>query len=620
MSENTDQVQKFEYKAEMKQLLHLIIHSLYTHPEIFLRELISNASDALNKVRYRTLTDKNIVDPDSELKIAIHFDKETNTLSIEDTGIGMSEEDLVNNLGTVARSGTLEFLEKIKEGKDSVSEHIIGKFGVGFYSVFMVADEVSVETRNVELNSKGLLWKSDGEGSYTIEESSKESRGTKISFKLKESASEFASEDRIKEIINKYSNFADFPIYLGEEKVNTVEALWRKNEADVTEKELTEFYKFVTNDYEDPLSHIHLSIESTKANFKAIIFLPQIAPFDFMRNTDVKSLHLYSNRILIQRDCNELLPEYLRFVKGVVDTSDLPLNVSREVTQASQVMSEIRSVLTQKILLMLKRLANSEQEKYLTFFKNFGPMLKTGLNQDFANRDKIIELLRFESSALKEGEFTSLKDYVARMKEDQKEIYYLSGDNRLIIERNPNLEYFQKKEIEVLFLSDPIDVLIIPSIYEYEQKPIKSIEKADIDLMPEDQIDKPEDNLSKDLLSLFKDVLKEKVTDVVPSKRLVDSAVTLVAGKDGMDPQMEKLMKIMNKGMPLPPNAKILEVNTSHPLISNLSKMYIANKNNPILEKSIVQLYEGALLLEGNLPSNADFVKRMVELMNEATA
>ena len=615
----TEKVQKFEYKAEMKQLLNLIIHSLYTHPEIFLRELVSNSSDALNKIRYRALTDKNIVDPDAELKISIVFDKEANTLSIEDTGIGMTEDDLINNLGTVARSGTLEFLKSMKEGKDSVSEHIIGKFGVGFYSVFMVTDEVSVETRNADNDSKGYLWKSDGAGSYTIEEIARQKRGTKIHFKFKDSVKEFANDERLKGIVTKYSNFADFPIFLGADKINTVEALWRKSEGEVKEKELNEFYKFVTNDYEDPLVHVHLSIESAKVNFKALVFIPNSAPYDFMRNQNVKALHLYSNRVLIQRDCNDLLPEYLSFVKGVVDTSDLPLNISREVTQSSAVMSEIKSVLTQKILAMLKRLANKENEKYLHFFKTFGPLLKTGLNQDLSNRDKIIELLRFESSSLKAGEFTSLKEYVARMKGEQKEIYYVSGENRDIVEKNPNLEYFKKKEIEVLYLVDPIDVLVVPSINEYEKKSIKSIEKADIDLMPEDKIDKPEDNLSKDLLSLFKTVLKDKVADVVASKRLVESAVTLVSGKDDMDPQMEKLMKVMNKGMAMPTNVKTLEVNTSHPLVANLSKMYIIDNKNPLLEKSILQLFESALLLEGNLPSNADFIKRMVELMSEAT-
>lgn len=619
-AENTiEKVQKFEYKAEMKQLLDLIIHSLYTHPEIFLRELISNSSDALNKIRYRALTDKNIVDPDAELKISITFDKEANTLSIEDTGVGMTEEDLKNNLGTVARSGTLEFLKDIKEGKESVSESIIGKFGVGFYSVFMVTDEVSVETRNADKDSKGYLWKSDGGGSYTIEETERQERGTKIHFKFKDSVKEFANEERLKDIVTKYSNFADFPIFLGADKINKVEALWRKSASEVKEKELNEFYKFVTNDYEDPLAHVHLSIESAKANFKALVFIPNSAPYDFMRNQTVASLHLYSNRILIQRDCNDLLPEYLSFVKGVVDTPDLPLNVSREVTQSSAVMSEIKSVLTQKILTMLKRMANKENEKYLHFFKNFGRLLKTGLNQDSSNRDKIIELLRFESSSLKAAELTSLKEYVSRMKGEQKEIYYVSGENRDIVDKNPNLEYFKKKEIEVLYLLDPIDVLLVPSINEYEKKPIKSIEKADIDLMPEDKIDKPEDNLSKDLLSLFKTVLKDKVSDVVPSKRLVESAVTLVSGKDSMDPQMEKLMKVMNQGMGMPTSVKILEVNTSHPLVVNLSKMYIADNKNPLLEKSILQLFESALLLEGNLPSNADFIKRMVELMSEAT-
>lgn len=607
---------KYEYKAEMKQLLDIIIHSLYTHPEVFLRELISNASDALNKLKFKKLTDGSIIDPDAELLIKIDIDSKEHTFYIEDNGIGMTEEEIINNIGTVAKSGTLEFVNKLKEENKPVDENLIGKFGVGFYSVFMVTDEVTIETRYADTNSKGYMWKSKGEGTYTIEEIEKKDRGTKISFKLKDTAKEFAEEYKIKEIINKYSNFADFPIYLKKEKVNTVSALWYKKSSELKENELNEFYKFITNDFDDPLSHLHISVEGA-VNFKALLFIPNRAPFDFLRIRDIKSINLYSNKILIQDDCKDILPEYLRFTKGVVDTIDLPLNISREVTQKSPVMIKIKNAIIAKILAHLQDMANTEPKKYEQFYKSFGPLMKTGVNSDYSNRDKIIELLRFESTLLKKDELVSLKDYVSRMRENQKEIYYLSGEKRDDLEKNPNLEYFKKNSIEVLLLTEPVDIFIVPTLIEYDKKSIKSIDKADIDLMPEDKIEKPDDNLSKSLISLFKETLKEKIEDVVISKRLVDSAVTLVVGKNAMDPQIEKMMKMMNKetfG-----SKKILEINLSHPLIRNLSRIYIADKNSPLLKKCIHQLYDGALFLDGDLTSSTDFIKRMTELMEEAT-
>ncbi|MBI4650467.1 molecular chaperone HtpG [Candidatus Desantisbacteria bacterium] len=616
MEEKGTKKHEYEYKAEMKQLLDIIIHSLYTHPEVFLRELISNASDALNKVRFKKLTEENILDPDSELGIKIDFDSEKHTFSIEDNGIGMTEEDLINNIGTVAKSGTIEFVKKLKEENKPFDENLIGKFGVGFYSVFMVTDEVTIETRYLNKSSKGYSWKSKGEGTYTIEEIDKKERGTKIFFKLKDSALEFSEEYRIKEIINKYSNFVDFPVFLKKEKINTVSALWYRKSGDLKDTELNEFYKFISDDFEEPLAHLHISVEGT-VNFKALLFIPKSAPMDFLRTRDVKSINLYSNKILIQDDCKEALPEYLRFVKGVVDSIDLPLNVSREVTQKSPAMSKIKNAITAKILSFLQEIANNEPQKYKEFYKNFGPLLKTGINTDFSSRDKIIELLRFESTLLKKDELTSLKEYVSRIKENQKEIYYVSGEKREELEKNPNLEYFRKNSIEVLLLTEPVDIFIVPTLMEYDKKHLKSIEKADIDLAPEDKIEKPDDNLSKSLISLFKETLKDKVEDVVSSKRLVDSAVTLVVGKNALDPQLEKMMKMMNKGSV--DSKKILEVNLSHPLIRNLSKIYIADSNSPLLKKCIFQLYDGALFLDGTLPSSSDFIKRMTELMEDAT-
>jgi len=612
-------IEEFEYKAEMRQLLHLIVHSLYTHPEVFLRELISNASDALNKIRFRMLTDTNVVDKDVDLKITIEVDSKNHTFSIEDTGIGMTKEDLINEIGTVAHSGTVEFLKKLREnGKPTLDANLIGQFGVGFYSVFMVTDEVTVETRHADPDSKAYRWQSDGGGKFTIEAIDRTARGTKISFKLKEDYKEFSEDYRVKEVIKKYSNFVDFPIFLGKEKINVVSALWHKPKDQIKEEELIEFFKFIANDYQPPLGHLQLSIEGS-VNFKALIFVPETAPPFFLHEHLEKSLQLYSNKIFIQDDCKELLPEYLRFFKGVVDTEDLPLNVSREVTQSSPVMTKIRNVLTAKILSFLDDWAKNEKNKYEKFYKNFGALFKTGVNTDFANKDKIVNLLRFESSKLPKGEWMSVREYVSRMKPDQKEIYYLSGESREAVEHNPNLEYFKKNDLEVLLLTDPLDVFIVPAIQEYDKKLLKSIDQADLDLKPAEstQQEALSENLAKRLIEIFKQTLGGKVEDVIASKRLVDSAATLVVGKEGMDKQMEKMMKMMNKdytGL-----KKILEINLSHPLIKNLGKRILANESDPVLRNSILQLYEGALLIEGNLASPTEFVSRMTELMVEAT-
>lgn len=610
-------IEEFEYRTEMKQLLNLIVHSLYTHPEVFLRELISNASDALNKLRFRMLTDKEVVDPEAELKIQIDLDSKKQTFSIEDSGIGMTRENLIHEIGTVAHSGTLEFLQKAQQEKQPI-ENLIGQFGVGFYSVFMVTDEVTIETRHADKDSRGYRWKSIGDGKYSIEEIDRKNRGTKISFKLKDEYKDFCEEYRVKSVIQKYSNFVDFPIHIGKEQVNKITAIWQRQKSEIKEDEFTEFYKFITNDFAPPLGHLHLSIEGA-VNFKALLFIPETAPPYFLREEVEKTVQLYSNKIFIQDDAKDLLPEYLRFIKGVVDTEDLPLNVSREWTQNSPVMAKIKNILVSKILSFLEEWAEKEQEKYKKFYQNFGPLFKTGINSDFANREKIIDLLRFESTMTENGELTSLKGYVSRMRENQKEIYYLTGENREAIKRNPNLEYFLKNDLEVLLLTDPIDIFIVPSITEYEKKPLKSIDKADLDLKEDEssEHEKLNENLSKSLISVFKETLGDKVEDVIESKRLVDSPVTLVSGKEAMDSQMEKMMKQLNKEFT--GSKKILEINTAHPVIKNLSRLNMANSKDPLLRSSILQLYEGAKLIEGNLESPTEFVKRMTELIEAAT-
>ncbi len=608
--------EQFTYKAEMQQLLHLIIHSLYTHPEVFLRELISNSSDALNKMRFRTLTDTAIVSPEAELAIRITTDKDNKRLIIEDTGCGMSREELIENLGTVAKSGTLEFLQSIRDNQQSAQGDLIGQFGVGFYSVFMVTDEVTVETRNADIDGKAWKWSSSGTGTYSIEPSDKELRGTTISFTLRDDHKEFAEDYRIKSIIKKYSNYVDFPIYLNDEKVNSVTAIWHKKSADITEEELEEFYKYATNDFDKPLGHIHLSLEGA-VEFKALLFVPSVAPMNMFRDLDERSTHLYANKVLIQQHCKDVLPEYLRFVRGVVDTPDLPLNVSREVTQNSPIMAKIRSVITGKVLSLLEDWAENDPQKYATFYKNFGMMLLLGINNDYANRERIIKLLRFTSTVTDGETRISLADYVTRMKTDQKEIYYVSGDNRAQVLGNPSIEYFVKNGYEVLLFTDPVEVFTAPYIGEFDGKRLVPADKADLpDAQAKEQTPEQNENTSS-IIEIFKSTLGDVIEDVRTSQRLVSSAVALVAGKEGLDPHMEKMMKMMDKDFT--PTKKVLEINPQHQLITNLMTLAKNNPDDARVSDAVKQLYDAALLMDGALTNPTDFINRMTQFMTKAT-
>ena len=618
MAAETKEIQEFEYQAEMQQLLHLIVNSLYTHPEIFLRELISNASDALNKVRFRQLTDKDILNPDLALQIDIQLEAKENTLSIQDYGIGMTKDDLIDRVGTVASSGTLELVKQLQGEGKPIDANLIGQFGVGFYSVFMVADEVAIETRHADTDSQGYRWTSKGEGKFSIEEIDRPNRGTTVTLKLKESANEFSEVYKVKNVIEKYSNFVDFPINVGEERANTVSALWYKSKSDISDEELNEFYKFVSNDSREPLGHLQLSLEGV-VNFKALLFIPESPPLGIIREEDLTTPHLYSNRISIQENCKDLLPEYLRFVPGVVDTEDLPLNVSREFTQDSPVMRKIRNILVKRLLSLLGEWAEKEEEKYEKFFKSFGPLFKTGVPSDHENRDALLDLLRFESNRTEPGKFTSLKQYVEGMKEEQTEIYYLAGEHREVLERSPNLEYFRKNEIEVLFMTDPADAFILPAIDKYDEKPLKTIEKADIDVQRDEEALK-EALASEDAISVIdamKEILGDRVEDVVESKRLVDSAATLVVGDKGFDTQTERMMRMMNQEFKS--SKKILEINTSHPLIKNLARIQKAESDKELIETCTLQLFEGALLSYGELETPAELLHRMTDIMERAT-
>lgn len=610
--------QKFEFKAEMRQLLHLIINSLYTNPEVFLRELISNSSDALNKTRFLQLTGKEIQSPKLPLHIKIEADSKAHTFSIEDTGIGMTFNDLTERLGTIASSGTSEFIRQLKENKEKIDGNMIGQFGVGFYSAFMVTDKITVETRSADPEEKGWKWVSDGQGTFEITESKRKERGTKISFTFKEEHKELAEEYRIKQIIKKYSNFVDYPILVGKDEVNAKGALWHKPKEEVKDEELKEFYKFISNDFNDPLDHLQLAIEG-RMNFKALLFVPSKAKPNFFRADELKSIQLYSNKVFVQEDCKELLPEYLRFVEGVVDSEDLPLNVSREVTQYSPIMTKIKDLLTKKILSMIEYWLESEPEKFKTFYKEFGPLFKSGLNSDFTNRERLIEMLRFQTTKSGDEELVSLKQYIERMPEFQKEIYYLSGENLKDLRKNPKLEYFKKKDVEVILLADPVDAFVVPGLYEYKEKPFKSIEKSDIELDKEEAA--KEDAISgsnlEAVIALFKEVTGEQIEDVQASKRLVESAATLTVGKEGMDPHLERMMRMMDQTQTLT-SKKVLEINPEHALIKNLDRMIQAD-NRDKAKLIAKQLYEGALLIEGDLESPSDFVNRLTEVLTMAS-
>ncbi len=612
----------FEYRAEMKQLLHLIVHSLYTHEEIFLRELISNASDALNKVRFRLLTDRDIVDAAAEQRIDIQLDEKEQTLTITDTGIGMTREDLISRIGTVASSGTQAFVEELKKKKDGpLNAELIGQFGVGFYAAFMVADRIVIDTRHADPDSTPLRWTSDGAGSYTIEESDRAARGTQITLHLKEDKDEFAKTWRIQSIIKKYSNFVDFPIHVDGEKVNTVAALWHRPKSELKEDELAEFYKFIASDSERPLGHLHLAIEGVVA-FRALLFVPKKAPQGMFREDFEHGLHLYSSKVFIQDDCKSLLPEYLRFVRGVVDTSDLPLNVSREATQHSPVMAKIRKTLVSKLLGMLAEwAADEDQERFNTFTREFGPLFKSGLSSEFEHRDELTELIRFESTHNREagekGKMTSLAAYVDRMQEGQKAIYYILGDNRQALERHPSLEYFRANDIEVLLMTDPVDAFIVPGIPKYKDIELTSVEKSDLKL--DDK--KKKGGLSKKeagkLIDRIKSVLGDRVEDVAPSERLVDSVATLVTGKAGMDAQMERMMRMMDENFT--GAKKVLEVNMRHPLMKNLAALRSQPGRENDVEAAIEQIFAGAQLIEGTLDEPETLVSRMTELLVQAT-
>lgn len=627
MSDAKTHTEQHEFKAEVKQLLNILVHSLYTHKEIFLRELISNASDALDKLRFESNRGTKIVDNELPLEIAISLDNKKNTITIEDTGIGLTRDELIANIGTIAKSGSADFIKQLAESKQS-ADNIIGKFGVGFYSVFMVASEVEIISKSYKEDAPAVHWKSDGLGSYQIEELEEtKKRGTKIIIHLKEEEKEFTEKYRIESTIKKHSNFINFPIKVENEQINKVSAIWREPKTSVTKEQYNEFYKYLTYDNEEPLDIIHRSVDAP-IQFNTLLFIPSRNMDMFGFNREDYGLDLYVRRVLIQHQNKELLPEYLSFIKGVVDSEDLPLNISRETLQENIIFTKISQSVTAQVLSHLEKMAKDDKEKFGKFWKEHNRIFKLGYS-DYANREKYAELLRFNSSECKEAtDFTSLAEYAERMKKDQKEIYYISGTNRASVEVNPHLEIFKNKGIEVLYLFDPLDEFALNSLMKYKEFEMKSVDQADLSNLDKfENIEKKEEKaeeLSKDdslhfdsLMSKIKEILGDRVKEVRVSKRLQDSPACLVNPDGSMSATMQKIMQTMSKDSSIP--QKILEVNRDHNLMRNLLKVYKSNPADEYITNVAEQLYESSLLMEGYLTDPHKLVNRINDLLNKSS-
>ena len=621
--------EKLVFQAEVKQLLHLMIHSLYSNKEIVIRELISNASDAADKLRFEALKDANLYEKDSELKIRLSFDKKKRTLTISDNGIGMSRDEVINNIGTIARSGTKEFLNNLT-GDQAKDANLIGQFGVGFYSSFIIADKVTVITRRAG-TSKGIQWESQGEGEYTISEVEKDARGTDIILHLKKDEDEFLSDWTLKSIIKKYSDHITLPIVMkksewkdGEEvptdedeTVNAASALWARNKNEIKEEEYNEFYKNLSYDQEPPLTYSHNRIEG-KQEYISLLYIPTKAPFDLFDRERHHGVKLYVKRIFIMEASEKLMPNYLRFIKGVIDSADLPLNVSREILQDSKEVEAIRAGSTKKVLDLLEDMSEKEPDDYKKFWKEFGVVMKEGHSEDFQNREKLSKLFRFNSTHEEtDAQVVSLKDYVARMKDGQEAIYYITADSYEAAKHSPHLEIFKKKDIEVLLLSDRVDEWLLSTFNEFEGKKLQSIAKGDLDLGKlEDEKEKEEKKkIEKDAKSLVEKIQKalgDKVKEVKVTHRLTDSPACLVAGEHDLSGNLERLLKAA--GQKTPDTKPILEINPTHKLIQKLENTSDSARFNDFAEV----IFDQALISEGGqLKDPVAFVKKINQFLVE---
>jgi len=621
----TAQKETLGFQTEVKQMLHLMIHYLYSNKEIFLRELISNASDACDKLRFEALNNDSLFENDPEIKVSIEFDSEANTVTISDNGIGMNRDEVIENLGTIAKSGTSAFLQKLS-GDEKKDAHLIGQFGVGFYSSFIVADKVEVLTRRAASDTKeAVLWTSQGEGDFTIEAAEKAGRGTQITLHLKAEEKEFADGFRLRNLVKKYSDHIAVPVQMlkehsGEEdapaepeweSVNSAKALWVRSKSDVKDEEYQEFYKHIAHDYEDSLTWSHNKVEGT-LEYTSLLYVPKRPPFDLWNREGNRGLKLYVQRVFIMDDAEQFLPPYLRFIKGVVDSNDLPLNVSREILQENASITSMRTALTKRILDMLKKLAKKDPEQYQTFWDGFGQVLKEGPADDFANKEKIAELFRFSSTKGEDDKQTvSLDAYLERAEESQDKIYYLTAENYLTASRSPHLEVFRKKGLEVLLLTDRVDEWMISHLSEFKGKTFEDITKGDLALDENDKAEQEKaEKENESLIERIKTTLGDKVEDVRISTRLTDSAACLVVGKDDMGMQMRRMLEAA--GQALPEAKRVLEINTSHPLIVKMDQQSdearFAEMADIIFEQS--QLAEGS-----QLQDPAGYVDRINKLL-----
>ena len=622
MTEKKTTSKKYKFKAETKQLLDILAHSLYTNREVYVRELISNAADALDKARFEEVRGTKIADADLTFDININLDKDKKLFTITDTGVGMTRDELIANIGTIAHSGSADFLKKMADS-DQAAPELIGQFGVGFYSVFMAGEEVVLTTRSYLPEEQAYQWRSDGTGSYTISTVDEAQRGTKIEVHLRDDAVEFAEKFRIENVIKKYSNFVPFPIRIDGEQVNKISAIWREPKASVKEEQYTEFFKFITNGSDEPFTHLHFSTD-VPIQFNSLLYIPKTnyEVMGFMSRE--VGVNLFIKRILIQDNCEDLLPQYLRFMRGVVDTEDLPLNISRETLQENTEITRIRTVLVKKILGHLAEIAEKEPEKYHEFWNQFGPVFKEGYN-DYINKEKVTSLFRFNSSIHENGEgLTSLQEYVDRMKDGQKEIYYLSSSSWEAMEQNPHLEIFRNKGLEVVYLYEPIDEFVMSGIREFNGKILQSADQVnpsdlkDIESKVESEKAEQEENRELgDLCTRIKNILGDRVTEVKLSERLTGSPAVLINPDGTMSAQMQKIMQTMNKDMK--PTPKILEINGKHPLIQNMLEIYKKDAKDEYLSRASENLFYSVLLLDGYLPDPHKMVSGMQELLLDSS-
>ena len=619
----TAPAEKMEFQAEVKQLLHLMIHSLYSHKEIFLRELISNSSDAIDKARFETLTSPDLLGEDTAFKIRIVVDKEKNLIHISDNGVGMSKEELIQNIGTIASSGTRKFMEKMT-GDQKKDMSLIGQFGVGFYSVFMVAEKVVLTTRRLGSEAPAIRWESSGDGSYTLEETHKEGRGTDLEITIKEEEKEYLEDFKIRSIIRKYSEYVSHPIALvdneGKEDIlNTKPPLWKRSKSEITPEQYQEFYQHISHGGEEALAWSHNQVEGM-IEYTNLIYIPKKAPYDLYTPERSHGLSLYVRRVFIMNDCKELLPSYLRFVKGIVDSEDLPLNVSREILQKNAVIQKINQGTTRKVLNLLENLAKEKPEDFQKFWKEFGPVVKEGFHMNWENLDELKRLVRFESSKTPLENHVGLQDYVLRMKEGQKEIYFITAENRKSAENSPHLEVFRKKDIEVLFMVDPIDEWVVQSLTEFDGKKLVNATKGELDLgelSKDEKVQKKEaQSKYKAFMKDFEEKMPQLLKEVRISTRLSESPCCLVGDEGDMGANLERILKMSNQKVP--ETKRILEINPDHVIMQKLMALYEADSKNDRLPDWYQVLVDQALLAEGStIQDPAGFVSKVNRFLSE---